>query len=62
MNKQDWESNLVKVTNPKIRWVITEEGDQLWHAQEKLFQKDFTEVASAKGESTRQVHLYRGTN
>jgi hypothetical protein len=58
-NKQDWESNVASITNPKIRWVITEEGDQLWHAQERVFEKDFTEVASAKGESTGQVHLYR---
>jgi hypothetical protein len=59
MNKAEWESNLVNVTNPKIRWVITEEGDQLWHAQRDLLQKDFVEVASAKGESTGRVHLYR---
>ena len=59
MNKADWEANLVKVTNPKIRWVITEEGDQLWHAQAKLLQKDFTEVANAQYESTRLIHLYR---
>jgi dolichyl-phosphate-mannose-protein mannosyltransferase len=45
--------------DPKVRWVITEEGDQLWHAQGKFLQRNFIEVASAKTPATRVVHLYR---
>jgi hypothetical protein len=59
MNKDLWESNVANISNPKIRWVITEEGDQLWNAQKQLFREHFTEVASAKAESTGRVHLYR---
>lgn len=58
MNKEDWESNLSNV-DPRVRWVITEEGDQLWHAQAKFLQARFIEVARAKTESTGTVHLYR---
>ena len=59
MNTRQWESNVANVTDVKIRWVITEEGDQLWHAQGKLLQENFIEVANAKTESTGRVHLYR---
>jgi hypothetical protein len=58
MNKGWWERNLNRI-QPEIRWVITEEGDQLWHAQGKVLQGDFVEVASAKTPSTGVVHLYR---
>lgn len=58
MNKGYWEPNL-SVIRPDIRWVITEEGDQLWHAQGKFLQSNFVEVAQAKTPSTGMVHLYR---
>ena len=58
MNKDRWDSNL-NVIDPGIRWVITEEGDQLWHAQGKNLRRDWIEVASAKTPSTGVVHLYR---
>jgi hypothetical protein len=44
---------------PNIEWVITEEGDQLWHARGEFLQQNWVEVASAKGISTGTVHLYR---
>jgi hypothetical protein len=58
MNKDRWDSNLNQI-DPGIRWVITEEGDQLWHAQGKNLRQDWLEVASAKTPSTGVVHLYR---
>ncbi len=58
MNKGYWEPNLSAI-QPDIRWVITEEGDQLWHAQGKFLQSNFVDVASAKTPSTGTVHLYR---
>jgi hypothetical protein len=61
MNKGYWEPNLY-VIQPDIRWVITEEGDQLWHAQGKFLQENFVEVARAKTPSTGTVHLYKRPN
>ena len=58
MNKDRWESNLPKIT-PDIRWVITEEGDQLWNAHGKFLAERFVEIATAKTDATRPVHLYR---
>lgn len=58
MNKGYWEPNLTKIA-PQIRWVITEEGDQLWNAQGKFLQRNFVEVAHAKAATTGVVHLYR---
>jgi hypothetical protein len=57
-NKDVWESSLQNI-DPRIRWVITEEGDWLWHAQGKFLVGHFIEVATAKTESTQRVHLYR---
>lgn len=58
MNKDAWFDTLSQV-DPKVRWVITEEGDQLWHAHGKFLERDFIEVARAKTPSTGAVHLYR---
>jgi hypothetical protein len=58
LNKHRWEQNL-NVIDPGIRWVITEEGDQLWHAQSKFLQRDFVDVVQAKAASSGVVHLYR---
>lgn len=58
MNKGYWEDNLPRI-DARIRWVITEEGDQLWHAHAKFLQKNFIEVARSKTDSTGTVHLYR---
>ena len=58
MNKGYWERNFSDI-DPKIRWVITEEGDQLWHGQGKFLQRNFFEVASATTPTTGTVHLYR---
>ena len=57
-NKDRWESNLPKIA-PDIRWVITEEGDQLWNAHGKFLAEHFVEIAAAKTDATRPVHLYR---
>jgi hypothetical protein len=57
-NKGYWEPNLYTIS-PSVRWVITEEGDQLWHAQGKLLQTQFIEIAHAKTPWTGIVHLYR---
>src|SRR5439155_452474 len=46
-NKDRWESNLPKIA-PDIRWVITEEGDQLWNAHGKFLAEHFVEIATAK--------------
>jgi hypothetical protein len=58
MNRERWNKNIGQI-DPEIEWVITEEGDQLWHAQGKFLQANFIEVASAKTPSTGTVHLYR---
>jgi hypothetical protein len=58
MNKDPWESSLQTIA-PGIRWVITEEGDWLWNAQGKFLSEHFIDVATAKTEATRPVHLYR---
>jgi hypothetical protein len=58
MNKQRWDNNLNTI-DPGIRWVITEEGDQLWNAQSRALKRDFVEIASARTPSTGIVHLYR---
>ena len=58
MNKERWLQNLRSI-DPGVRWVIVEEGDQLWNAQGKFLETNFVEVAAAKTPSTRVVHLYR---
>ena len=58
MNKDRWDQNLNEIDSG-IRWVITEEGDQLWHARGEFLQREFVEVARAKMPSTGTVHLYR---
>lgn len=58
MNKDRWVKNLNQI-DPGIRWVITEEGDQLWHAQGRILEREFDELARAKTPTTGTVHLYR---
>ncbi len=58
MNQDVWGPSLNAI-DPRIGWAITEEGDQLWHAQGKWLEKNWIEVASAKAEATGRVHLYR---
>lgn len=58
MNEGIWDANLNRI-DPSIRWAITEEGDQLWHAQGKFLERNWIEAASAKTGSTGRVHLYR---
>jgi len=58
MNKDKWESNLQNI-KPDVRWVITEEGDQLWNAHAKFLTERFVEIATAKTDASRPVHLYR---
>jgi len=58
MNKERWTANLNSI-DPGIRWVITEEGDQLWNCEGKTLKTDWIEVAHDKTESTGVVHLYR---
>jgi hypothetical protein len=58
MNEEVWGRSLREV-DPRIRWAITEEGDQLWRARGDWFARNWVEVASAKGLVTGTVHLYR---
>ena len=58
MNDYEWGLSL-KHIDPRVNWAITEEGDQLWHAQGKWLEKNWIEIASAKTDSTGRVHLYR---
>src|SRR5215510_3507879 len=58
MNEAVWARSLSDI-DPRIRWAITEEGDQLWHAQGKWLQENWIEVASKKGKVTGTVHLFR---
>jgi hypothetical protein len=58
MNEDAWGRSLSMI-DPRIRWVITEEGDQLWNAQGKWLAMNWIEVARAKGDVTGTVHLYR---
>jgi hypothetical protein len=58
MNEEVWGRSLSDI-DPRIRWVITEEGDQLWHARGKWLEKNWIEVASEKGAVTGVVHLFR---
>lgn len=58
MNKDLWHPNF-QVIDRRVRWVITEEGDQLWHACGKFLETSFVKVATAKATSSRPVHLYR---
>lgn len=56
--EEEWRASLNNI-DPRIRWVITEEGDQLWHNQGQWLSKNWIEVASAKTDSIGRVHLYR---
>jgi dolichyl-phosphate-mannose-protein mannosyltransferase len=58
MNEETWARSFSNI-DPKIRWVITEEGDQLWHARGKWLQQNWVEVASEKADATGRVHLFR---
>jgi hypothetical protein len=58
MNPPDWNYSLSNI-DPRVRWAITEEGDQLWHGQGKWLTKNWIEVGSSKLGSTGRVHLYR---
>jgi hypothetical protein len=53
-----WGPNLNRIA-PNIEWVITEEGDQLWHARGRFLEQNWVKVRSAKTDSTGTVHLYR---
>jgi len=61
MNEDVWGPSLNDI-DTRIRWVITEEGDQLWHGRGKWLEKNWIEVANAKGEASGRVHLYRRPN
>jgi hypothetical protein len=58
MNEDVWGPSLSNI-DPRIRWAITEEGDQLWHGRGKWLEKNWIEVASAKTDVTGRVHLFR---
>jgi Dolichyl-phosphate-mannose-protein mannosyltransferase len=58
MNEDVWGVSLHDI-DPRIRWAMTEEGDQLWNGQGKWLAKNWIEVATAKGIVTGTVHLYR---
>jgi len=58
MNEDVWGLSL-RTPDPRIRWVITEEGDQVWNALGKWLEQNWIEVAGVQGHSTGKVHLYR---
>jgi len=58
MNRPEWPRSFVDI-DPRVRWVICEEGEPLWLAQGKWLEKNWIEVASAKTDSTGRVHLFR---
>jgi len=57
MNEDVWGPSLNNI-DPRIRWAITEEGDQLWHGRGKWLQENWIEVATAKTDTTGRVHLF----
>ena len=56
MNPPDWASSLTNI-DPRVRWAITEEGDQLWNAQGRWLTQNWIEIGTAKTDSTGRVHL-----
>jgi len=58
MHTPDWRLSLSNI-DPRARWVIAEEGEDLWNARGKWLARNWIEVASAKTDSTGRVHLYR---
>jgi hypothetical protein len=58
MNPPDWGYSLSNI-DPRVRWAITEEGDQLWNAEGPWLTKNWIQVGSFKTDSTGRVHLYR---
>jgi hypothetical protein len=58
MDEAVWGPSLRDI-DPSIQWVMTEEGDQLWHGRGQWLAENWIEVASAKGAVTGRVHLYR---
>jgi hypothetical protein len=57
MNKERWNRSFTRI-DPEVRWVITEDGDQLWQGR-RFLEEGFVEIAAAKTESTGTVRLYR---
>ncbi len=58
MDEDVWGPSLSHI-DPRVRWAITEEGDQLWNGQGKFLSKNFVEVLASKTANTATVHLYR---
>jgi hypothetical protein len=58
MHSDEWGLSLSNI-DPRVRWAITEEGDQLWHAEGAWLQENWIEVARARTQATALVHLYR---
>jgi hypothetical protein len=58
MNLPEWRLSLTNIDS-HARWVIAEEGDDLWNARGKWLARNWIEVASAKTDATGRVHLYR---
>jgi hypothetical protein len=58
MNPPDWGYSLSNI-DLRVRWAITEEGDQLWNAQGRWLTKNWIQIGSSKTDSTGRVHLYR---
>lgn len=58
MHDHEWGVSLTSIDS-RVRWAITEEGDQLWHGQGEWLKKNWVEVAVSKTPSTARVHLYR---
>jgi hypothetical protein len=58
MQSPAWRLSLSDI-DQRARWVITEEGDDLWNARGKWLAKNWIEVATAKTDSTGRVHLFR---
>jgi hypothetical protein len=58
MNMPEWRLSFIDI-DPRVRWVLCEEGEPLWYARGKWLAYNWIEVATAKGPSTGRVHLFR---
>jgi Dolichyl-phosphate-mannose-protein mannosyltransferase len=57
-HRTEWTRSFDNI-DPRVRWVVTEEGDDLWHARGKWLSMNWIEIANAKTETTGWVHVYR---
>jgi hypothetical protein len=58
MNMPEWRLSFIDI-DPRVRWVLCEEGEPLWYSRGKWLASNWIEVATAKAPSTGRVHLFR---